>query len=366
MPFRSTPAIRFFVLCAALFLPLSGWADSADSAIQPDVKEEPSFLLQHIKFLSADSYSRFRYMDKAEHKVTDRDLQYKVSTVVKIDLIGDGTTYLQGRGESGRSFTSSFDYSGVGMNKAYWSFNLKSLYAGQKIGQHLEAQAGGIDYDWGAGTEATYADYDAWLEGYRLRYSGTGEGWMPNRVGVTVGYVGDFIQPNVFARFHRMTDENYIQALAYKKLGTRDVSAEFDSIDSIRYARAALHWPKLPLVVADDLTVESIGRVSNTDRFGWSSTLFKTIDRKGRVRPGVFYSDMSRSIFLMGKTTLFQNGDSYSLGKRIGPTLRVVPFSNFEVTLFGGDRLDATPGPRYRGQIQFRYQLASLLNRALR
>ena len=220
--------------------------------------------------------------------------------------MGDGVTYVQARGESGRSFTSSFDYTGVGMNKEYWSFNLKSLFVGQKIGNHLEAQAGGVEYDWGAGTEATYADYDGWLEGYRLRYSGAGKGWMPNRIGITVGYVGDFTQPNVFARFHRMTDENYIQLLALKKLGTRDVSAEFDSIDSVRYARAAFRWQKLPLVVADDLTVETIGRVSDTDRFGWSSSLFKTLDRKGRFRPGMFYSDMPRSIFLLGKTTIFQ------------------------------------------------------------
>jgi len=378
---QSNSTIRLFVLCLALLLPLPGWADTADAAADatadaaapitpavtnPTVAKEPNFLLQRIKFLSADGFTRFRYMDKAEKKVTDRDLQYKISTRVQVDLIGDGTTYIQGRGESGRSFTSSFDYSSIGMNKGYWSFNLKSLFVGQKIGNHLEAQAGGIEYDWGAGTEATYADYDGWLEGYRLRYSGEGKGWMPNRIGVTVGYVGDFTRPNVFARFDRMTDENYIQVLAYKKLGTRDVSAEFDSIESVRYTRAALRWQKLPLVVADELSVEAIGRVSDTDRLGWSSSLFKTIDHKGRVRPGVFYSDISRSMFLLGKTTIFQNGDAYCQGKRIGPSLRLIPFQNFEVTLFGSDRLDATPGPRYRAQLQVRYQFAGLLNRGLR
>jgi hypothetical protein len=78
---------------------------------------------------------------------------------VQLDLAPEGKTYIQARGESGRSFQSSWDYLGPGPNTAYWSFNLKSL-CGAKDRLSVRSQAGGIEYDWGAGTEATYSDND--------------------------------------------------------------------------------------------------------------------------------------------------------------------------------------------------------------
>jgi hypothetical protein len=197
--------------------------------------------------------------------------------------------------------------------------------------------------------------------------SGTPYRWLPEKISLSVGYAGDLTQPNVFAHMHRLGEENYIQVLASKKLGkNRDVSAEFDSIQTIRYTREALKWQKLPLVVVDEFSAEAITRASDNPSFGWFGSVSRTLDKKKRAKLGYFYSDVPAGMFLRGKTTIFQNGDSYVLGKRTGPTVRVTPFNNFELTLFGSARLDRTPGPRYRGQIQIRYQFASLLNRALR
>jgi hypothetical protein len=207
------------------------------ASVQPQAA--PAFLLRRVQFLSADSITHFRYVDVAPGHVSARDLYYKFSTRVQINLAADGSTYLQARGESGRSFSASYDYTGIGKHDGYWSFNLKSLYLGQKIGKHLEAQAGGIEFDRGAGTEATYADNEGWLEGYRLIYTQQHKN-LPDKLTATMGYVGDFAQPNVFSRFHRMGEENYVQIGAQKRLGKdRDLSAEFDSIQSIRYTREA-------------------------------------------------------------------------------------------------------------------------------
>jgi hypothetical protein len=267
------------------------------------------------------------------------------------------------RGESGRNFISSYDYTGIGLHPAYWSFNLKSLYFGQRIGEHVEAQAGGIEFDPGAGSEMTYADNDAWLEGYRLVYARPGHN-SPEKISVTVGYVGDYSKPNVFSRLPRMGDENYFQVLAMKKIGpTRDLSAEFDSIQTIRYSRQALRWRKLPVPVRPDLTLEAITRATDNPSFGWAGSLNRDMDRKARVRAGMFYSDIPKVMFQSGTHQIFWNGDSYVPGKRIGPTVKLAPLKNFDVTLFGSSRLDSTPGTRYRGQIAVHYQLASLLNR---
>lgn len=375
MPYKRNIVPIVLVLCLGLLFTQANAAENKSSAEgkssaggaseQTSTSTPASFWSHRLKFLAADDIGQFRYCDTKPGNVTVRDVLYKISARVQVNLLGEGTTYIQGRGESGRVFNVSYDFTGVGLNERYWSFNLKSFFLGQKFGQHFEVQVGGIEFERGAGTEASYADNDGWLEGYRFRYSGTNHKWLPNQILATVGYVGDFKQPNTFARLHHLSEENHVQILVSKELGkTRDVSAEFDSMQGIRYTREALHWQKLPLFT-DDLLVEAITRASDDASFGWSSSLLKTLDRKGRFRPGVFYSDMPKGIFLKGTTVVLMNGDSYALGKRIGPTLRVTPFKNFEVSLFGSGRLDNTPGTRYRGQVTVRYQFADLLNRML-
>ena len=342
----------------------------ADDAANPEpASAEPSplrLLADRIQFVSLDGITHFRYVDNDPGKVTARDEYYKVSAVLRISLQGEGQTYLQARGESGRAFNSSYDYTGIGLHDRYWSFNLKSLFIGQRFGSRWEAQAGGIEYDRGAGTEATYADNDGWLEGYRLHYNAPHRTFLPDLISATVGYAGDFKQPNVFARMPRMGDENYFQLMARKQVGkNRDISAEFDSLQGIRYTREAAHLQKLPLIAIDELYAEALSRATDDPSFGWSGSVFKALDPKGRVRLGAFITDMPKGIFLKNGETIFMNGDSYVLGERMGPTVRFIPVKNLEVSLFGSGRLDSSSTPRYRGQIAVRYQFADLLNRVL-
>lgn len=334
--------------------------------IPADSGSLPVFFLRRVQFLSADGITHFRYVDTAPGHVSARDLYYKMSTRVQVNLTADGSIYVQARGESGRTFPASYDYTGIGKHEGYWSFNLKSLYLGQKIGKHLEAQAGGVEFDRGSGSEATYADNDGWLEGYRVIYSPQRKR-LPDKVSATVGYVGDFAQPNVFARLNRMADEDYVQLLAQKRMGKDlDASGEFDSLQGVRYTREALRWQKLPVPIVQGLQVEALVRASGNATLGWSSNLYRDLDRKGRLRAGVFYCDVPKGMFQLSASELLINGDSYGLGKHVGPTLRLTPFKNFEVSLFGSGRLDNTPGMRYRGQVAVRYQFSGLLNHAIR
>lgn len=356
---------RLLILGLAVLLVPVLWADEANPA--SSAADKFHLLSRHLRFLAVDGHNQFRYMDSKPHQVTARDDYYKLSTVARLSFVGEDTTYVQMRGESGRNFASSCDYAGLGMHPGYWSFNIKSLFVGQRIGRHLQAQAGGIEFDRGAGTEATYADNDAWLEGYRLAYVGSEHRWTPDFIGATVGYVGDFSQPNAFARLPHMGDENYVQMLARKHFGVnRDVSAEFDSLQGIDYTREAIHLQKLHLMVVDELVAEGIGRTSDDGSLGWSGSLFRTLDAKGRVRLGAFISDMPAGIFLKDKETIMMNGDFYVLGQRLGPNLRIVPLKNFELNLQGSARTDNTPGTRYRGQATVTYHFADLLNRVLR
>ena len=363
MPVRHNTGVQ--PLAVALLILTALTICSASVAGEPIAPPSPlSLIASHIRFLSADAITHYRYVDAAPGKVSTRDVFYKVSTRLQINFTGHERTSLQLRAESGRNFQGSYDYTGWGMHEGYWSFNLKSLFLTQRIGKHLAAQAGGIEFDRGAGTEATYADNDGWLEGYRLAYSGEAGSFLPEKISLSVGYVGDFFQPNVFARLPRMAEENYVQILASRHVGPdREGSVEFDLIQTIRYVRSALHWQKIPLHIVDEAYLEAIARASDDMRFGWSSSLFKTLDAKQRVKLGAFYSDMPDPIFQRGKTLIFENGDSYVFGKRIGPTVSWTLPRSFEVSLFASRRLDENPGPRYRAQVAVRYQFAPFLNR---
>jgi hypothetical protein len=323
-------------------------------------------LARRVQFVSVDAFNQFRYADNKPRSVTARDDYYKFSTTVRVSLEREGRTYVHARGESGRSFASSYDYAGIGMRPGYWSFNLKSLFLGQKVGPHLELQGGALEFGRGAGTEATYADNDGWLEGYRVVYTPNPRHWAPDVVGVTVGYTGDFRQPNAFARLSRMGEENYIQIAAGKHLGyNRQVSGEYDSIQGVRYTREAVHLQNLHLVVLDELIAEAIARGSDRVRFGWSGSLFKRLHAKSQLRAGMFISDMPEDIFLKNKSVILMNGDFYVAGQRVGPVVRIVPLKNLDLTLMASARSDNTAGMRYRGQVTVCYHFADVLNRLL-
>jgi len=342
-------------------------ADRTTSQGSASLSTPGSFLSRHVKFQALDGALRYLYADSAPHKVTSRALQYKISTRLQINLDNHGNSYFQARTETGTAYTLSWNSTGIGLNPAADRINAKTFLYGQRFARNWEVQVGGLEYDWGSGTEATYSDNDGYLEGYRVRYANTQVKWLPEKFSLTAGYVGDFAQLNVFSRFHRLGDNNYWQALVEKKLGEHgDASAEFDSLQAIRYTREALHWQKLHAYAFDDVQIEALTRASNDASFGGSLILTKSFDAPRRWKLGAQYVDLPRKMFVNGASQVLLNADMYGLGRHFGPVLRVAPVKNFELTVIGFHRLDNTPGVRNRAYVGIRYQFAGLANHALR
>lgn len=352
-------------------MPCAGWAGEEDvPPASPDSAKAEPFLARHFQILDATWGTRFRYMDNGEGLVTFRDQQYRTSTRLQINLDPKGRIYFQSRIESGSAFNSSWPNTGAGRARRQWVVNAKSLFWGLKFSPHAEMQVGGIEFDRGAGTEATYADNDGFLVGYRMRLEGKGQGWLPGKFSVTVGHVGDFKKPNFFSRIDRMGEANYVQVLAQKDFGegrNRTASAEFDSIAGIQFLRGAMRWKKLPTRVLDDAQVEAIARTSDNPSFGWSARLGRRIDQGGRVRAGVIYSYIPTGVFDKNGKQVMLNGDAIVLGRRLGGVLRFAPFKNFTVSVFTARRLDSTPNTtRWLGQVVASYQFSSLFSNLLR
>lgn len=343
-------------------------AAAAPKAAAPAPKPAPiTGVARWLHFQTLDLATRFRYVDTHEHRVNDRDQQYKISSKFQLNLVPEGRTYFQFRVETGSSFASSWTNMGPGMHNREWVLNVKSLFFGQKLGKHFEAQVGGIEYDQGAGSEVTSTDNDAWLIGYRGRVITSGKGWLPNKVNLTIGHMGDFRMPNVFARMHRLEDVNYVQALAQKSFNKKhEGSFEYDSIQDIQFLRFAYRWKKIPAVVFDEISIEPVVRMTNNSAFGWSGTLGKSLDKAAKLKIAATYSDIPTQLFNKGGQQILLNGDLYALGKRVSGTMTWQPAKDWQFQAYAGRRMDATNSMRWRAQVAVRYNFANLANKALR
>lgn len=328
----------------------------------------PTGASRWIQFQTLELATRFRYIDTRPGRVTERDQQYRISSKVQLHLVPEGRSYIQFRVETGSSFPSSWTYMGPGLHNREWALNVKSLFFAQKLGKHFEAQVGGIEFDSGAGTEATYADNDGWLMGYRARVSTSGKGLLPHKLSLTIGHIGDFRRPNVFSRFHRLEDPNYVQVLAQKSFRKKhEASLEYDAIQDIHFLRTGYRWKKIPVVVFDELQAETVARMTDNPAFGWSGALSKTFDTSAKWKASIVYSDIPAALYNRNAQQVLVNGDVYALAKRLGGSLNWQPAKDWQFQWYGGRRLDAFTGTtRWRTHVMLRYNFANLANNALR
>lgn len=374
-------------LALAFGIGASAWADDAAEAAAEQPKSEtklatektvPSpampapaagFWKQHFNFVTLDIGTRFRYIDANPGRVTSRDQQYRLSTRLQIKLTPEGRSYFHMRGETGSRFNSTWSNTGMGLSDRQWVFNMKSFYFGQKLGNHFEAQVGGLDYERGVATEATSADNDGFLVGYRGIVNTSGKGWAPNKIIVTVGHLGDFGVMNAFTRmYHRMDEANFGQVVVQKALTKQhEASLEYNTIEGVDYVRGAYRWKKIPARLFDELQLEALSRATENATFGWSTALSKSFATPNAWKFTLLYSDVPRQMFNNFGQQILENGDTVALGKRMGGTMSVTPvaaWKDFSVQMHASRRLDDSGlAPRWRAQVIASYKLAGIANK---
>ncbi|HZZ17524.1 MAG TPA: hypothetical protein VFE08_16375 [Candidatus Sulfotelmatobacter sp.] len=342
---------------------------TGESDAQPEREiAHETFASRHFRVLSLDVIARDLYSDNAAHVVTDREIQYKVSMGLQLNFDGQGNTYLGTRTETGNSFGNSWDNTGQGLGTAQTNLEVKAFFLGQKVGRRFEFQLGGIEFDQGSGSQATYAAGEAYLTGYRLRIVPPTANWMPDTVSFTGGQVSDFTSANVFSRLHRLGDLNYVQVMMQKKIGDRDTaSLEGDSIGGIGYLRGAVRVNQLRHVGFDDFMLEAIGRVSDGPEWAWSARAGKDFDPAKRWRAEAIYVAMPLAVFASSRGPVLQNWGEFGIGQRIGANLSYRVSRDFSVSFLGSRRTDDTPNTyRWRGFVAARYDFAPLAGQALR
>jgi hypothetical protein len=272
-------------------------------------------------------------------------------------------TYFGSRVETGSSFGSGWSNTGIGRSQSEWTLNAKTFFAGQHLGERADFELGAMDFEQGAGSEATYADFDAYTEGYRFRLHDIAGRFAPSKITATLGFVGDFNTVNSFARMHRLGDINYFQLLAEKKFTERVLaSAEYDRLRGINLLRAATKLTLPATWWINDAQVETVIRTNDGASAGWAIQMVKSKNRFRRFNPGMYYSDLPADVYRVGTAQALLNGDVYGTGKRVGVTAKYQVTKAFDVSTLVTRSVDTDTNFRWRAQVVARYQLAPLLN----
>jgi hypothetical protein len=314
-----------------------------------------------LEIPQADASVRYRYVDNTAGEVISDDLQYRFSVRPRVNLRKTGT-YVGARFETGSTFGSGWSNTGIGRSPSEWVLNAKTFYAGQHLGENAEVEVGAMDFEYGAISEAIYADNDAYNEGYRLRLHDLEGRYLPTKVVLHFGYVGDFNQVNSFARLHRLGEVNYIQVLAEKSL-TKKVTAsvQFNRLNGLNLILAGTKFNLPDRWWINEARIETVARLNNSATAGWAFTISKTKNRLGKLNPGLYYVHLPTGVYQVGSQQALINGDVYGLGKRLGGTSKYQVTKQFDVTALITRRLDTVPGFRWRAQLVVRYQFASML-----
>jgi hypothetical protein len=305
--------------------------------------------------------TRFNYMDHGPSEITDRDIQYRIRFRPQINFVPSGNTYLKLRAETGKGFDNSWDNTGIGLGEKAWDFNVKTIALGQKFGAHTALEAGGLEFEQGAGSQKTYASSDSYFVGYRFIYTGE----QVNKISVTAGFIGDFDQQNVFKRLH-LGKINYFQGLVQKKFGQDvEASAQYSSIQDVHFLGQALQWKKVPGKVVQNVALELIERVSDNAQCGLAAIAGRSLDAAGLWQGQLIYSDIPLNLYVKNGATILQDQGEIDHGKRLSGGLKRKIGNSWEFGFFGGRRLDETPGKRWVAQIFVSHDFAGLLNRVL-
>lgn len=351
--------LALFVLQVAL-----GAAPVARAAPEESTPVLQGYFPRHLRWLDAYLAARYIYVDNRNGLVRMSDVQYKFQAKGQWRFDPKGNTYLQFRLETGNAFQPGWNFSGWGRNEHNLALSVKDLFVGQKLGPHMELQVGGIEFDRGVGTEATFADDDGFQVGYRLQYSLPG-GWWPERMQVTAARIDEFHHPSVFARLPGLGDPNAVQVLAQKQLGENtQVSGEFDRIAGVHFGRWAVRWT--PPAVLDKLILESMVRASDDPSVGYSLQLARGFKPVGPWNLALTYSHMEWGVFEQGQRRLLLNGDQPNLGQRLAFQVSRPMGHGLTLTGFVSRQLDDTVSvplhDRWRFQLVLNYRFVEWLN----
>jgi hypothetical protein len=250
---------------------------------------------------------------------------------------------------NGDSFQGSWNLRGMRDGQSSNRVFLKQFYVTGRPAEGVEFQYGGLALVRGESSEITSYDNDGYLTGQRLTVSPKR---LLDELTVTAGYLGDFRDPSITRRLHRLSEINYAQVLVKKTLSERVTATADYSVDdgegTLRQGVAIR-----PSGVIDLIRLEAYERVSGERAAGGAITIEKPFGRTRLAASFASVDDHYRPV----------NGDRYGRGRRISLTGTTALTDELTLQIFVTRALDddLVMGNQTRVDVHIRYELAALL-----
>lgn len=241
-------------------------------AATPGTDPPPPAIRRWVDVQHLHLSSRYRWVKASDGRVISSTIQWQPQMRARFLIDREQRYSLHVGAFSGSQFILGWNNTGGGVGLYSGDFNVKQLFVSAQPAPGLELQAGGLYMLRGESTEITSYDNDAYIVGERVS-------WRPRRgavtqVAVTAGYIGDFREPNVFRRFHRLSEWNYGQILVGARLAARvHVSADYTHEDGREILRQGLTVRMPPSVkVLAAVKVEAYERLAPEPAQGFNVT----------------------------------------------------------------------------------------------
>jgi hypothetical protein len=261
---------------------------------------------------------RYRFQDNGTAVPDVSQLQHRQQFQGRLKLDRAGRFSISAGLLSGSSFVSSWNNTGLGTGDAATNIRLEQLFGSARPWQGVEAQYGGLFMVRGEATEITTYDNDAFIVGERLTLKRPARFWF-DELTVTYGYLGDLTRPNLNKRFHRLTESNYHQFLAVKRIGSRaSVSGEYTFYNGAELLRQAVRLEVPRNGVVHSIRFEQYERVDVKPDYGFALSGERSLSRRVSIVAGVDRIDPNYGPL---------NGDRYTTGSRFfaSPSLKLTP-----------------------------------------
>ncbi len=236
---------------------------------------------------------RYKWEKDSEIPIRLSQVQYNVLFRLRLKFDSRGRFSLIAGGGSGRRFNFGWNSTGIGTGDLVTNLYLRQLHISAVPVQGFEIQYGGFGFVRGESTDITSFNLNGYLMGQRLSLKRPQQFFF-DEISLTGGYLGDFFNPSVIGRFHRLSQVNYYHFLVLKHNKDRvSFSADYTSQEGAQTLRQAIKIQFKSAKFLDTFLFENYQRLDVNPAWGFSSQVQKTLNSKFTLAGGI--SDIDKN-----------------------------------------------------------------------
>jgi hypothetical protein len=276
---------------ASILAALGAPSVAPDTAvIVPSTQRTPSSappLARWVDVQTGTVATRFRYTEATTGAIVHDQQQLSEQFKARLKIDQPGAYAVNIALGTGNTFVKGWNNTSLGTPSGFTSaVFVKQLFASASPLKGIEIQAGGLGIARGENSEITSYDNDGYMVGERVSIKRPGTLHV-DELSITMGYLGDSSTPALWQRFHRLSETNYYQVLAAKKLSTRfSSSADVTTVAGATTIRSGFKLDTPGFRWTDSVRFEQYARFNNA-AYGYLISGERVVARRFTLSTGL-------------------------------------------------------------------------------